>query len=112
MSGQAQPPEVPEEGIRLEDPALLERYHGIDPDLAKRSLEQALVERERAAEAALLERRWKARRADTLAAALAFAAAGYVAGLTYLAGAGKPWIGAAAFAAGLLAWYLLEGRRG
>ena len=113
MSAEAQPAGRPAEParIRLEDPALLEQYNGINPELAKRALEQVLAERERAAEADRQERRWKVRRADTLAAALALSAAGYVAGVALLAGAGKPWLGAAAFAAGLLAWYLLAGRR-
>ena len=62
------------ERIRLEAPQLLERYNGIDPELAKRALEQAPAEREQAA-------------------------------------AGKPWIGAAAFAGGFLLWHLLAGRR-
>ena len=44
MSGEAQAPrESPPEAIRLEDPALLERYNEIDPELAKRALEQALA---------------------------------------------------------------------
>ena len=112
MSGEAQAPrESPPEAIRLEDPALLERYNEIDPELAKRALEQALAEREQAAAAARERDRRQALRADTLAAALAFAAAGWVAGLAWLAESGRPWIGAAAFAAGWLAWYLAAGRR-
>ena len=53
------------------------RYNEIDPELAKRALEQALAEREQAAAAARERDRRQALRADTLAAALAFAAAGW-----------------------------------
>lgn len=112
MSGPAETAASPApDGIRLEDPELLERYNGIDPALAKRALEQALAERERKVAAERETGRRQALRADTLAAMLAFAAAGYVAGVARLAGAGKPWIGLAAFAGGFLLWYLLAGRR-
>ena len=57
----------------LPDPAVLEKYHAIDPELARRVLEQAIEAEGRAAEAARRDLRARDVRSDLLAAALAFA---------------------------------------
>ena len=95
----------------LPDPAVLEKYHAIDPELARRVLEQAIEAEGRAAEAARRDLRARDVRSDLLAAALAFASAAYIAAGTALPGLGRPWQGAAAFAGGWLAWLLLAWRK-
>ena len=85
----------PQDSVGLPDPAVLEKYHKIDPELARRVLEQAIEAQGRAADAA----------------ALAFAPAAYIAAVTALPSIGRPWHGAAAFAGGWLAWLLLAWRK-
>ena len=101
----------PQDSAGLPDPAVLEKYHKIDPELARRVLEQAIEAEGRAAETASRDMRARALRSDLLAAALAFASAAYIAAVTALAGIGRPWQGAAAFVGGWLAWLLLAWRQ-
>ena len=100
-----------QDSASLPDPAVLEKYHAIDPELARRVLEQAIEAEGRAAEAARRDLRARDVRSDLLAAALAFASAAYIAAVTALPGLGRPWQGAAAFAGGWLAWLLLAWRK-
>ncbi len=112
MTPRPQPDSRPETSLPvLPDPDLLARYSAVDAEMAKSLLADVLEERRQTALDAREERRRQALRGDTLAAALALAAAGYVAGVAWLAATEPPWIGAGAFAAGLLVWYLLQWRR-
>ena len=90
---------------------MLEKYHAIDPELARRVLELAIEAEGRAAEAARRDLRARDVRSDLLAAVLAFASAAYIAAVTALPGIGRPWLGAAAFFGGWLAWLLLAWRK-